>query len=150
MQLGALGFIGLCGVLHESGANPRWLQIVSAVLVLASLALACAAIALVASTAWPLPGAAPADLRAGARRVRRGIALTFVALACLALGTSTSWWPSAGGVTGTVEVTTRAGVLCGELRTGDRGAVSLDVGGRRVSIALADVVSLRATGHCPT
>lgn len=156
VQLAVLGFIGLCGVLQGAAEadNPRWLEMVAGTLVLAALVVACAATVLVASVAWPLPlGERPAwagDVRDGASRVRRGIALTFVAVVLLALATGSSWWPSEeGDVGGSVEVTTRRGVLCGTLVTVEQGAVALDIGGRRVVLSLADVVSLAPTDGCP-
>lgn len=159
VQMAVLGFIGLCGVLQGAGGegNPRWLQILAGALVLASLVVACVATLLVATVAWPL-GARPDDdrvatdgLAAGTARVRRGIALTFVAVAVLALAASSSWWPStepADAAAGSVRVTTRAGVLCGTLLAAEQGRLALDVGGRRAVLATGDVVAIAPVEGC--
>ena len=58
VQLAVLGFIGLCGALHDAAdaPGPMWVQQVAAVLVLLALAVACVATVLVAIEAWPLRG----------------------------------------------------------------------------------------------
>ena len=105
VQLAVLGFIGLCGALQSGAAStePRWLQVLAAVLVLAALAIACLATVLVAGAAWPVGGwrrTATADdgsgeeVQRGGRHLRTGIVLTFVAVGLVALATSSSWWPT--------------------------------------------------------
>ena len=104
--------------------GPRWLQVLSGVLVLVALVLACSATALVATAAWPVHELA--DEVAAGRRQRRccttpraacgwASSITFVAVVVLALGATSSWWPedastSSGGMPA-VEVTTGRG--CG-------------------------------------
>ncbi len=160
VQLAVLGFIGLCGVLQGSGGadNPRWLQVLSGTLVLTALGTACVATVLVALAAWPVYGpdqgddVGPADLHRTSRSLRLGIGLTFLAVVLLAVGTSSAWWPSrpadAPG-TAAVQVTTRAGSVCGELEpsTG-QGRLAVSAGGQRLELALTDVVSLRPVGRC--
>lgn len=165
VQLAVLGFIGFCGVLARVGegdANPGWLQALAGVLVLAALGLACAATVLVAGAAWPVDddraGSADDELRRGVARVRRGIGMTFVAVALLALATSSAWWPDgeaddggapdAAGGGGAVQVSTRSGTVCGDLASGASGTLALDVAGRRVALALGDVVGLRPVDGC--
>ena len=158
VQMAVLGFIGLCGVLQRAGGacNPRWLQVLAGALVLASLVVACAATLLVATVAWPLGAGQPADrgasaLAAGTARVRRGIALTFVAVAVLALAASSSWWPTeepADAAAASVRVTTRAGVLCGTLLPAEQGRLALDVGGRRAVLSTGDVVAIAPVEGC--
>lgn len=124
VQLAVLGFIGLCGVLQPdaSDGNPGWLRWLVGLLVLAAFALACAATVLVALAAWPIYGPQPAqegsakEIARTSRRLRSGIAVTFVAVALLALATSSVWWPVDGGPDCEVEVRTSAGVVCGELQ----------------------------------
>ncbi|MGD9959206.1 hypothetical protein [Nocardioides sp.] len=96
LQLGALAFVGLCGVLQgDSGAaDPRWLQTLSGLLALAGLILAGLSVLVVASVAWPLVARDTTGPEAASRRLRIGIALTFVAVAITALAASSSWWPS--------------------------------------------------------
>ena len=100
------------------------------VLVIVALVLACTATALVATAAWPVheieDGQSTDDRRESrplhdtARRLRLGIAITFIAVVLLAVGATTSWWPEEGsssGGHGQVEVTTNQGgrlpVSCG-------------------------------------
>jgi hypothetical protein len=160
VQLAVLGFIGLCGVLQgDSGSQlPRWLQVLAGLLVLLALFLACAATALVAVAAWPVYGSAartPAaepdeeEIRRTGRRLRAGIALTFLAVTVLALGGTASWWPTGGTGGGVVEVTTGGGVVCGTLRDGREGLLGLEAGGRMVLVPLADVQQVRPLGACP-
>src|ERR1700760_4770984 len=90
LQVAVLGFIGLCGVLqHGRPENPKWLQTLAALLVFGALVIALAAIFIVGRVAWPPAGSSPD----AARRLRTGIRLTIVAVAALALGTVSMWWP---------------------------------------------------------
>ena len=160
VQLAVLGFIGLCGVIQKDagGTEPHWLKVLAALLVLAAFALACAATALVALAAWPVYGpharteVSSEELADTSRRLRVGITLTYVAVAVLALGTSSAWWPggsSDGQVQGSVEVTTRAGQICGDLvQASGQGVLAVSVGGRVVEIALDQVVAVRPVASC--
>lgn len=154
IQLAVLGFIGLCGVLQGNAGkeNPEWVRDIAAVLVLGSLVLACLAVAIVGTVAWPVDGAGGGDqdarLLKGARRLRRGIALTFVAVAALAAGATSGWWPGQEAPSSAVEVTTRAGVVCGDLVEASPGSVSVRVGGRTVTLPLGRITSLRSVGGC--
>ncbi|MET0526465.1 MAG: hypothetical protein ABWZ91_16795 [Nocardioides sp.] len=157
VQLAVLGFIGLCGVLQrDAGAgHPHWLQVLAGVLVLAAFAVACVATVLVALAAWPVYGVRPrgaggdAEVASTSRRLRTGITLTYVAVAVLALATSSAWWPGSDDGAGVVEVSTRSGRICGELGTpSGQQVLAVTTGGRTVELALADVVSLRPTDAC--
>lgn len=146
IQLAVLGFIGLCGVLQSgtSKDNPEWVRNVAAALVLSSLVLACAAVVVVGAVAWPVRPAG--DAERGAARLRTGIVLTFVAVALLATGATSGWWPvedDAGSAPSAVELTTRAGVLCGELQQSQPGTVAVTVAGRTVVVAVDDLLSVR-------
>ena len=96
LQLGVLGFVGLCGVLRgDSGSGrPLWLQDLSGIAALAGLVLALVAVTLVATVAFPLV-AVPRN--PAARRLRLGIGVTFVAVALTALSALSMWWPRPGG-----------------------------------------------------
>jgi hypothetical protein len=104
VQMAVLGFIGLCGVLQRDDAgDPTWLQVWALLLAVAALLTALWAIVLVGRAAWPLYGPQPelpseldyeARLRVASRQLSRGLALTFVSVALLALGTASAWWPS--------------------------------------------------------
>jgi hypothetical protein len=95
----------------------------------------------------------PADeLRHTGHRLRTGIAVTFVAVACLAVATSAAWWPSGSSSSGSgealVEVRTGTGVACGVLRPADAGNLVVDVAGQTFTVALSDVVSVRPVDSC--
>ncbi len=154
IQLAVLGFIGLCGVLQGNATKdtPEWVGDIAAVLVLGSLVLACLAVAIVGTVAWPVDGAGGGDQDArmvkGARRLRGGIALTFVAVAALAAGATSGWWPGQEAPSSAVEVTTRAGVVCGDLVEASPGSVGVRVGGRTVGLPVGQITSLRPVDGC--
>jgi hypothetical protein len=157
VQLAVLGFIGLCGVLKGSDANlPHWLQVLSGWLVLVALAVACLATVLVAFAAWPVYARAPQpddadEIRRTVGRLRKGIALTFVAVALTALATTSQWWPTegeSGTPSALVEVSTADGQVCGELEQMDSSSITLNADGQTVSIGLTDVVSLQSVTAC--
>lgn len=149
-----LGFIGLCGVLQGNAGkdNPEWVRGVAAVLVLGSLVLACLAVAIVGTVAWPVDGAGSGDQDArlvkGVRRLRGGIGLTFVAVAALAVGATSGWWPGQAAPSSAVEVRTRTGVVCGDLVEASPGSVGVRVAGRTVGLSLGQITSLRPVPGC--
>jgi hypothetical protein len=160
VQLAVLGFIGLCGVLQrDTGAGePHWLEVLAGLLALAAFGIACVATVLVALAAWPIYAARPAtadddrDVASTSKRLRAGITLTYVAVAVIALATSSAWWPaetSSGQSGSNVQVTTGAGQICGELTSpSTRGVLAISAGDRVVQIALSDVVSLSPVDTC--
>jgi hypothetical protein len=157
VQLAVIGFIGLCGVLqHGRPDNPMWLQVFAGVLALAALALAGVATFLVARVAWPLYGGRePAvsdeavELERDGRRLKQGLVLTFAAVALLALGTATGWWPQDEADGGLVAVQATNGQrLCGRLGNADPGSLSVSVDGHPVVISLRDVVAVGPVGSC--
>lgn len=171
VQLAALAFIGFCGVLSEGdSANPTWLQVTAGVLALAALVVASVAVLVVAHLAWPLSGDGVTTDESRAdrapRRLRVGVALTFVAVALMALAALSSWWPTdadtgaaaaaaadAGSSTTAaepaVEITDRAGnTACGRLRAGPAGAIRLATDDRTIDVALAAVADLEPVDTC--
>jgi hypothetical protein len=90
LQVAALAFVGLCGVLTgDNGTRlPMWLQSIAGVLALLAVASAAIGLLLVAVVAWPL--GVPTDLTAGARRLRAGVAFTCVAVGLTALSASSN------------------------------------------------------------
>ena len=163
IQLAVLGFIGLCGVLQSSGggALPMWLQILAAGLVFLALVLSILSISLVGAVAWPIYGARPkrdqvpdeAQVDKAAKRLRTGIALTFLAVAALAIGSAASWWPEeeeadAADTAASVQVATRAGVLCGILAEPPQGSVAVEVQGRTLAVRLDEISSIRPVEGC--
>jgi hypothetical protein len=156
VQLAVIGFIGLCGVLKGGRPdNPMWLQVLAVLLVFAALALACVATYLVARVAWPLYGRRdePVDeaaevARAG-RRIKQGLVLTFTAVAVLAVGTASGWWPQpVEGAGAQVTVQARSGErLCGSLGQASPGSLSVTVDGRPVVVSLDNVAEI-TPGAC--
>jgi hypothetical protein len=154
VQLAVIGFIGLCGVLQGGRPdNPMWLQVLAGLLVLAALVLACVATFLVARVAWPLYGGREIeDLAFEGARLRKGLVLTFLAVALLALGTASSWWPQEGGGTSgssSVSVQATSGESwCGPLVDAGPGRLGVSAEGGRVVVALADVAAVAPADGC--
>lgn len=162
VQLAIIGFIGFCGVLQDgSPDNPTWLQVLSGVLALVALVLACVATFLVGRVAWPLYGGEPRGAVAGAatelardgRRLRTGLVLTFAALTALALGNAAGWWPQdegdGGGGDALVQVQAVSGErVCGALGEARPGTLSVVAGGRPVVVSLRAVAVVRPVGSC--
>jgi hypothetical protein len=166
VQLAVLGFIGLCGVLKPAGrTSPDWLQVLSGLLVLGALVVACLATFLVGRAAWPLysrgaePAAEPAEADRAARWLKTGLLLTFVAVGLLALAALSAWWPSTdGGATttpaaaaqtgGAVELQAGSNSWCGQLADAGPGMVRLVTGGEVVQVQLGSVTGIRAVSGC--
>jgi hypothetical protein len=164
VQMAVLGFIGLCGVLQrDDSGDPDWLQVWALVLAVGALGTALWAIVLVGRAAWPLYGPQPelpaeadydARVRAASRQLSRGLALTFVAVAMLALGTASAWWPASasGGGEGAslVEVQASSGQrVCGELADAPDGELRVvSTEGSAVRVSLQDVSAVRPVETC--
>jgi hypothetical protein len=154
VQLAVLGFIGLCGALHdaEAASGPPWVQLLAAVLVILALVVACFATALVAAEAWPVrvsAGSAERPTRHAAGHLRVGIALTFVAVGLTALATASAWWPADAADDGLVSVSTGSGSLCGRLLDSSDGTVTLDLSGRTLVVPLDQVAGIEPVEGCP-
>jgi hypothetical protein len=164
VQLAALGFIGLCGVI-KTGASPapEGLQALSGILVLVAFVAACLGIYSVGKAAWPIYGSGPvriADADAAAverasRQLKRGLVLTFLSIALTALATTTSWWPTddgagAGAAGASVQVEATSGQsVCGELADStEAGTLRLVADGQPVSLQLGQVASVRPVDSC--
>src|SRR4051794_3894359 len=162
VQLAVIGFVGLCGVIkRENGSVPTWIEVLSGILVLVALLLACLATYLVGRVAWPLYDPRrrtttddddPGELVRAGRRLTRGLLLTFVAVALVALASAGSWWPSKedGGAAGAafVEVQAQGSSFCGELADAPDGAVRLVGGDQPVQVSIDAITSIRAVGAC--
>ncbi|MGH2919110.1 MAG: hypothetical protein ACRDLS_11010 [Solirubrobacteraceae bacterium] len=159
VQMAVLGFIGLCGVLQRGdAADPSWLEVWALVLVLVSFFLACLAILLVGRAAWPLYGPQPElpseeeyarSLASTSRQLSRGLALTFVSVAVLALATATSWWPSEDAGGASVEVQATSGqTVCGELGEAPSGELRVISDGQPVRVPFDAVTALRVVDGC--
>jgi hypothetical protein len=154
VQLAVIGFIGFCGVVKDARPdNPEWLQQLAGILAVAALVVACAATFQVARVAWPLYGGrSHVSVEHDGRRLRQGLALTFLALALLATGTATSWWPQDGGDGGggaQVSVEGANGqTVCGELAEADTGTLRVIVNGGPVDVALQNVAAIKPVSGC--
>jgi hypothetical protein len=151
VQLAVLGFIGLCGVLQRGRSDtPTWVQVLALVLVLVALAVACVATFLVARVAWPLSDAA--DIEDEEARLRSGLLLTAAAVAALALGTVSGWWPQSGqdgSARSQVAVTATDGQhVCGSLSDAGPGRIGITSGRTPVAVALGDVASVTPVDGC--
>ena len=146
IQLAVLGFVGLCGVLQRGRPeNPDWLQTVAAVLIFGALATALIAIAVVGRVAWP-PATPPAH---PARQLKTGILLTFLAVAMLAIGTSSMWWPESEDTGEQVQVQAANGqTVCGRLTDARAGTVGVQTDAGPVVIRLADVAAVHPAETC--
>ncbi len=163
IQLAALGFIGLCGVIQTGDSTNPWaLQVMSGILVLVAFALSCAGIVLVGRAAWPLYRGDPDAMQGGdaqvavvSRQVTRGLLMTFLSIAVLAFATAASWWPKKGGdgdgaAGGQVRVQTNDGAsACGELgEAPHQGSLRVITGSERVDVALSSLASVSPVGSC--
>ena len=156
VQLAVIGFVGLCGVLKgEGSATPGWVQALAGYLALAALALACIATYQVGRAAWPLYDvrrAAPPiseELLRTSRRITTGLALTFLAVALIALAGLSSWWPVDGEPDGAaVELEAAGRSVCGTLAEAQPGAVAVVADGQRVAVSIAQLTALRPADGC--
>jgi len=147
LQVAALAFVGLCGVLTgDSGTRlPGWLQLAAGVLALLALAAAGIGLLLVAVVAWPL--GAPTAAAAGARRLRAGVGFTCVAVGLTALSASSNWWPQSEADR-PLQVSTSSGTICGPVVDSAQGWIELGVDDTVVRVNLADLVSARPVQAC--
>jgi hypothetical protein len=166
VQLAALGFIGLCGVIKPGdSSNPEALQALSGIIILVAFFCACLGIYYVAKAAWPIYGADPAPMAdadqaaisIASAQLRRGLILTFLSIALTALATTSSWWPeevaggAGGGASGgaNVEVQASGGqTVCGELAEGPQGALRVLTIEQPVELQLSQVASVRPVDSC--
>ncbi len=162
VQLAALGFIGLCGVLQSGESTGPWaLQVIAGILVLVSFVLACLGIYLVGRAAWPLyrgeperEGAGEAAVATASHQLTRGLLMTFLSIATLAFATAASWWPQKqdGGGAGAQEVQVRTNdnrSACGELAGSPQpGALRVVVDSQPIDVALSSVASVAPVAGC--
>jgi hypothetical protein len=156
VQLAVLGFIGFCGVLKGEGSTaPGWMEALAGILVLAALAIALYATYLVGRAAWPLYGARGADrgddateLARTSRRLTTGLALTFLAIALLAVAGTSSWWPSRAGSGETVQLQAGGASVCGELAAGGPGTVRVETDEQPVEVPIDQLDALQPVDGC--
>jgi hypothetical protein len=87
------------------------------------------------------------------RQVTRGLLMTFLSIAALALATATSWWPkegAGGGAASAVQVQTDDGrTACGELTASSQpGTLRIVTDGQPVVVSLDAVASVAPGGGC--
>lgn len=155
MQMGVLGFIGICGVLRTADSPaPRAVQWLAAALAVAALAVACLAIFTVGRVAYPVNadadsvGAQPGAGQAAAR-LRGGIRLTVVAVILAVIAALSGWWP-APAKTAAVAVTGTSGqAWCGPLVNGPGDAISVSTRNGVVTVPSQAIAEVRPVGQCP-
>jgi hypothetical protein len=163
VQLAALGFIGLCGVIQTGDSRNPWaLQVMSGILVLVAFVLACAGIYLVGRAAWPLYRAEPragggddeAAIVVTSGLLTRGLALTFVSIAVLALATAASWWPKqqddGASRAAEIQLQTQDGrTACGELTEAPQTAtLRVIADDEPVDVAIDTLASISPVSGC--
>ncbi|MGE2716727.1 hypothetical protein ACQI4L_21950 [Mycolicibacterium litorale] len=153
LQVGVLGFVGLCGVLSggAEGNRPPWLQDAGAIAAFSGLLLALVGVMLVATVAHPVVRR-PVSPAAETRRLVTGIVITYIAAGLTALAALSWWWPNARSeaVAGAprVAVTTSAGFACGTLEEVRDGVLRLDVRGEQVTVPLRLIDTLGVVESC--
>lgn len=169
IQLAALGFIGLCGVLWSTGESnaPQSVNWIAALLALVAIVLQGVAVYLVGTVAYPFYGA-PAgtggdgadsagdeqSLDANSQRLRRGIRMTYGAVGLVVVATLAAWWPDSGdsvdsGVSGLVEVRDAEGTsVCGELVDSAGGELALETADGAVRVSLGAIAELGTVTEC--
>jgi hypothetical protein len=154
LQLGALGFVGLCGVLRgdAGSARPLWLQDLSGIAALAGLVLAVLAVTMLATVAHPLT-TRPMSMPAVSHRLSGAIVITFVAVGLTALSALSMWWPDGepkrpAAPSNQMTVTTSSGSACGTVLDSGSGTLDLEVDGKRVSVPLNRLVSISVVDNC--
>lgn len=160
VQLAALGFIGLCGVLQTGeSSEPMALQVLAGILVLVAFVLACVGIYLVGRAAWPIYRADltpagdvdQAQIERASGQLRRGLVMTFASIAAVALATTASWWPSdAQKDSGQVQVQATSGEsFCGDLaQSSQAGTLRVLTDTQPVEVALERLASVRPVDSC--
>lgn len=156
LQVGVLGFVGVCGLFSgdASASRPPWVQDASGAVALTGLVAALIAVVIVASVAHPFT-ARPMTTVAAARRLRSGIIVTFVAVTLTALAALSWWWPqhretadAPAPVQQVVAVSTATGSACGDLIESGSRAMILDTDGKRVRIPLSRLSSIEVVDKC--
>lgn len=152
IQLGVLGFVGLCGALWGGdSAAPVLVQGVAGVLAVLAFALACLAVLLVGRVAYRFEGQASfagTEPASEARLLRTGIRTTYLALAVLVAATLSAWWPSAPD-TGTVEVSDASGQSwCGRIGDAPSGVIGLVTANGPVGLRLDRITQIKSVSGC--
>lgn len=159
-QLGILGLISIVTLIKGSttiGELGGPAAAATGVLILVSLLTACYAVFALSSAAWgwPMLTAQPADrlyfdqqrLTAAIRRVRAGVAYTFVSVLLLAAALALTWY-APSSPSDLVRVQGPAGPICGHLLRAGARSVTLSVAGENVRIGWTRVAALRPVASC--
>jgi hypothetical protein len=155
IQLGVMGFIGLCGVLSMGATpdGPAWLEWWSAGTAGLAFVLSLLSTWMVGSVAFPLygfntpgqemPAAAPG-------RLRGGIVMTFLSVAMMVLSSISGWWPSEAGGSDKVEVSdSRGGKACGTMVDGaPAGSIRLQTSDGVLTIQLGAISQMSTVSSC--
>jgi hypothetical protein len=152
IQVGVLGFVGICGLLTggKTTSRPSWVQDLSGFSALSGLVLALLAVALIASVAHPLTPR-PISALTASRRLTGGIIVTFVAVGLTALAALSWWWPQGDRTAPSapqLAVTTNAGSACGTLLQSGAGEIDLEIDGKTVRVPLGRLKSIEFADNC--
>ena len=131
------------------------MQALAGYLALAALVLACIATYQIGRAAWPfydVRRAAPPvseELVRTSRRITTGLALTFTAVALIALAGLSSWWPVDDEADGaTVELEAGGESVCGTLAEAQPGTVAVVASGQQVAVPIEQLTALRPVDGC--
>ena len=152
IQVGVLGFVGICGLLSggKTTSRPSWVQDLSAFSALSGLVLALLAVLLIASVAHPLTPRPISPLTAS-RRLTGGIIVTSVAVGLTALAALSWWWPQGDRTAPSapqLAVTTSVGSACGTLLQSGAGEMDLEIDGKTVRVPLSRLKSIEFADNC--
>jgi hypothetical protein len=154
IQLGVMGFIGLCGVLTmgETPSGPQWLELWSAATAGLAFVVSLLSTWMVGSVAFPLygftnPGEAMPASAPG--RLRGGIVMTFLSIVLMVLSSLSGWWPSGlGGEKVQVKGTTGA-AACGTWVEGAHaGAIWLQTAEGTIKIEIGAISEMSPVSSC--
>jgi hypothetical protein len=156
MQMGVLGFIGLCGVLQSGDSGiPSWLESLTSLLAGAAFVVACVAMVLVGRVAYPFYGATAAGQADQARvsrmgtQLKVGIRTSFVAVVLIVVSALSGWWPGGGADAGSVQVRDAAGrTWCGPLTDAPTGSVGVRTADGPVAIRMDAIAEISPVGSC--
>jgi hypothetical protein len=139
--------------------RPSWLQWLAAGLVLLGRLIAAEAVFQVGRVAYPFYGGPMAmgtqqQVRAAADRLRRGIRMTFISVATVAVATVSGWWPSTADPATTSEAASMAvqddkGTRhCGQMVNSPNGTIQLATPDGAVLLQLDQVASIQPVATC--
>ena len=156
IQLAALGFIGLCGLLWDGGSVAELTGVQALLMVLVALAfvLAIVAILVVGRVAHAFQDPAETTetgretVARQVRQLRTGIRMTYVAVALVVAATLSAWLPVSADDDAVVMADATGQAWCGRLLEAPAGEARLATAEGPVVISLDRLALLRPVGDC--